>query len=69
MLQLLKNNGCLSYDLGGIDPKENPGGYHFKAGLAGKNGKDVRHIGEYEACVSPVSSYIINIGERARKYL
>ena len=33
------------YDLGGIDPEENPGVYKFKRGL---NGKEVRAAGPHE---------------------
>jgi len=32
----LKQLGCNWYDLGGIDPVENPGGYRFKSGFGGK---------------------------------
>ena len=31
----LKDRGARWYDLGGIDPEANPGGYHFKSGLGG----------------------------------
>ena len=31
----LKDHGAHWYDLGGIDPGANPGGYHFKTGLGG----------------------------------
>lgn len=31
----LKEHGALTYDLGGIDPVANPGGYHFKSGFGG----------------------------------
>ncbi|MBZ5499103.1 MAG: GNAT family N-acetyltransferase [Acidobacteriia bacterium] len=31
----LKDRGACWYDLGGIDPQANPGGYHFKSGLRG----------------------------------
>jgi hypothetical protein len=31
----LKEHGALQYDLGGIDPESNPGGYHFKSGMGG----------------------------------
>ena len=31
----LKERGACSYDLGGIDPEANPGGFHFKSGLGG----------------------------------
>ena len=31
----LKDRGARWYDLGGIDPEANPGGYHFKSGFGG----------------------------------
>ncbi|MDB6093011.1 MAG: hypothetical protein JWM32_573 [Verrucomicrobia bacterium] len=31
----LKNHGARGFDLGGIDPVANPGGYHFKSGFGG----------------------------------
>lgn len=31
----LKQHGARAYDLGGIDPVSNPGGYHFKSGFGG----------------------------------
>jgi hypothetical protein len=31
----LKEHGARGYDLGGIDPEANPGGYHFKSGFGG----------------------------------
>lgn len=35
LIKWLKDNGVRRYDLGGIDPKFNPGLYHFKRGLSG----------------------------------
>jgi lipid II:glycine glycyltransferase (peptidoglycan interpeptide bridge formation enzyme) len=43
----MKQNGICSYDLGGINPALNPGGYKFKLGLAGKLGKDTSFVGQY----------------------
>jgi lipid II:glycine glycyltransferase (peptidoglycan interpeptide bridge formation enzyme) len=34
LIKWLKENGVRRYDLGGIDPKFNPGLYHFKRGLS-----------------------------------
>jgi hypothetical protein len=31
----LRDRGARRYDLGGIDPEANPGGYHFKSGFGG----------------------------------
>ena len=47
-IQWMKENGCLSYNLNGINPVKNPGSYHFKAGLSGKNGKDVYYLGRFD---------------------
>jgi lipid II:glycine glycyltransferase (peptidoglycan interpeptide bridge formation enzyme) len=33
----LKDHGASAYDLGGIDPETNPGGYHFKSGFGGND--------------------------------
>ena len=52
IIEWLKECGCKWYDLGGINPERNPGVYHFKAGLSGK---DVRHIGQFEQCRTTAS--------------
>lgn len=41
--------GMKYFDLGGIDPANNPGVYHFKKGLGGT---EAFHIGAFEACNS-----------------
>lgn len=40
-----KQLGIQCYDLGGIDPEANPGGFHFKQGLSGA---DVSHLPAYD---------------------
>jgi hypothetical protein len=45
-IQHAKARGMKWYDLGGIDPDQNPGVYHFKKGL---NGIDVTSAGPYES--------------------
>lgn len=35
VIQMARREGCRFYDLGGIDPKNNPGVHHFKKGLGG----------------------------------
>ncbi|WP_408999183.1 lipid II:glycine glycyltransferase FemX [Syntrophus buswellii] len=47
-IQWMKESGCLYYNLNGINPEKNPGGYHFKAGLSGKNGRDVYYLGRFD---------------------
>lgn len=46
MIRWLKENGFEYYDLGGINPAENPGVYHFKKGLSGT---DVTRLEPIEA--------------------
>lgn len=66
MLERLKERGFLFLDQGGIDPVSNPGGYHYKVGFGGQ---DVRHIGTFSICNSPISLLIVKFGEYLRKYL
>jgi lipid II:glycine glycyltransferase (peptidoglycan interpeptide bridge formation enzyme) len=54
----LKKMGLTSYDLGGINPDSNPGVYHFKSGL---KGRDVKFLGTYEACENILSSWLMKI--------
>jgi lipid II:glycine glycyltransferase (peptidoglycan interpeptide bridge formation enzyme) len=55
----LKTRGCRWYDLGGIDPEGNPGVYHFKSGLCGR---DVTHIGQFDFARSRLSSVAARLG-------
>ncbi|MCE5210546.1 MAG: GNAT family N-acetyltransferase [Deltaproteobacteria bacterium] len=66
MIENMKTQGCKFCDVGGIDPILNPGGYKFKSGLVGKNGRDVFFLNPYEACNDPASSFLVNIGEQIR---
>lgn len=43
-----KEGGARWYNLNGINPELNPGTYHFKAGLCGKNGRDLLYMGTFE---------------------
>jgi lipid II:glycine glycyltransferase (peptidoglycan interpeptide bridge formation enzyme) len=61
MIQWMKEHGCHWYDLGGINPEKNPGVYHFKAGLSGR---DVHHIGQYELCQNLISSFSVKLFEK-----
>ena len=60
MIEWLKRMGCSYYDLGGIDPVDNPGGYRFKSGF---NGKEVTFIGAFDSCICPISWLITKFGE------
>ena len=63
VIEQLKQQGMRYYDLGGIDPDANPGVYDFKSGLGGK---EVSHIGRYEACRNPLSRVAVNLTEKFR---
>lgn len=54
-VQLMKNSGCRYYNLNGINPATNLGTYHFKAGLAGKKGKDVKYLGRFDCYPNAIS--------------
>jgi hypothetical protein len=56
LIQWLKKDGFKWYDLGGIDPEQNPGVYHFKRGLSGS---DVFQLDPLVACNSVVSSVVV----------
>ena len=68
MIEYLNLNGYRWYDLGGINPINNPGTYHFKAGLSGKNGEDIQHIGQYDASGNFIISLVIKSGDLLRRY-
>ncbi|MEN6350229.1 MAG: peptidoglycan bridge formation glycyltransferase FemA/FemB family protein [Syntrophomonas sp.] len=65
MMMWLKEHGQRMYDLGGINPTNNPGVYTFKAGFSGQ---DVFHIGQYELCQNYSSSFIIKLYEKFEGY-
>jgi lipid II:glycine glycyltransferase (peptidoglycan interpeptide bridge formation enzyme) len=66
LIQWLKESGVRGYDLGGIDPQQNAGVYHFKRGLSGK---DVCHMNALIACDSALSSAIVRASLVANRML
>ena len=60
MIKLMKEKEYQKYYLGGINPGSNPGVYHFKSGLSGK---DLFHIGQYEVYENIISFFIVRTGE------
>ena len=65
-LTWLKEQGATWYNLAGINPVKNPGTHRFKAGLCGKNGKDVFFVGAYDACDSASMSHLFRLAGSAR---
>lgn len=63
IIEWLKKMNCSWYDLHGINPIANPGTYNFKAGLCGKNGKDVEFLGRFNASGSLLKRVIIKSGD------
>jgi len=64
VIERLKECGFNHYDLGGIDPDENPGGYQFKSRMGGR---EVEFVGAYRCCYSPVSRLVVSVGEGLRQ--
>jgi len=62
-IQWMKDTGCHYYNLNGINPATNPGGYHFKAGLSGKNGRDVNYLGRYDSYASRRTAQLVRIAD------
>lgn len=60
MIQRLKEFGCRWYDLGGINPEKNPGVYHFKTDLSGK---DVYHLGQFEVYQNHLNSFFVKMAD------
>lgn len=64
MIRLLKEAGAKYYNLGGINPETNPGVYHFKAGMSGK---DVLYLPAFTICESAASAAAVRWAEFARR--
>ncbi len=68
LIEKLKQGRFAVYNLNGINPITNPGTYRFKAGLAGKNGKDVYYLGRFDSRSSFLSSLCVEFGDTARTF-
>ena len=66
VIQLAHEKGFQWYDLGGIDPVKNPGVYHFKSGLGGK---DVTALGPLECPATGLRRTAVHWSERAYRLL
>jgi lipid II:glycine glycyltransferase (peptidoglycan interpeptide bridge formation enzyme) len=68
IIEWLKERNCRWYDLGGVDPIGNPGVYHFKKGLAGKDAEVERFIGGFCYCAH-IRSYLLQLIRQTKKRL
>lgn len=66
LIQSLKNTGVRYYDLGGINPDNNPGVYHFKKGLSGV---DACHISPMVTCERGLSLGVVGAVRMLRSSL
>lgn len=62
-IKIMKERGCKQYDLGGVDPDENPGVYHFKSGISHQ---ESCHIGQFEISPGKLSKLIVDYAERLK---
>lgn len=69
VLGWLVRQGCTSYDLGGVDKTRNPGGFRFKSGLAGKNGRELRSLGSFEMSPWPFMPALLHMAKSSRLVL
>lgn len=66
MLEWVKERNCRWYDLNGINPQRNPGGYQFKLQLSGANGRDVRFLGQHDAYPGVAAKWLLTGAEAFR---
>lgn len=63
-IKLSKEKGCLWYDLGGIDSKNNKGVYTFKKRM---RGEEIYYPGPYQLSISGIRTSIVKYGEMVFK--
>ena len=63
-IEWMQAQGCRYYNLNGVNQAKNPGGYHFKAGLAGTSGKEVSYLGCFDCHGGMVRKTIAHVGMR-----
>lgn len=65
-IKVAQERGCSCYDLGGIDPVENPGVYHFKSGMGGR---EVIAPGPFQCGAGAASTKFVELGEKVARSL
>jgi lipid II:glycine glycyltransferase (peptidoglycan interpeptide bridge formation enzyme) len=66
VVEWLKESGCSVYDLHGINPERNPGGYRFKKDFCGTNGRDVFFLGQFDSSSNRLSRACVTGAEKLR---
>jgi lipid II:glycine glycyltransferase (peptidoglycan interpeptide bridge formation enzyme) len=68
-IERMKNCGCLTYNLNGINPALNPGTYHFKVGLSGKKGKDLYYVGRFDCYPGALEARLVRTADLALPFI
>jgi lipid II:glycine glycyltransferase (peptidoglycan interpeptide bridge formation enzyme) len=66
MMESMKEAGARCYDFGGYDPEKTPGTASFKEGMPGR---DVLHVGHYEAFPGPLARALVKSADSVRLFL
>ena len=69
MLEWIRSRGCRAYNLNGINPVTNPGGYLFKSRFAGAHGREVQLLGQFDAYPNAAMKWLMPLGDRLRSAL
>jgi hypothetical protein len=63
-VQWMKNKGCITYNLYGVNPAKNPGTFVFKEGLAGKKGRVLNYLGRYDCYPTAWDKGLARVADR-----
>jgi len=67
LIEQLKRDSFSVYNLHGINPIKNPGTYTFKKNLAGKRGKDVYYLGQFDSHPNVFCHFCLEFGDKLRR--
>ena len=63
-IEWMQEQECRYYNLNGVNQSTNPGGYHFKAGLAGTCGEELNYLGCFDCHGGVLRQTIAHFGLR-----
>jgi hypothetical protein len=66
MLTWAKERGCRTYDINGVDPVRNAGGYQFKSQLAHTHGHQASFVGQFDAYPNLAFKALVSAGDPLR---